>query len=477
MNLFKTIFLFEWLQFIRQPVLALSLLLFFSLGCYSIYSGKRMINRQLVVIDSLQQSYQQDYKKALAAFTDTSTAEKKAQSKYAGSAAVVNFRLPQNAVNYPKPFASLSIGLRDINSYYKRIKMNVSFLDTSNTEISNPAILYAGNFDLAFVLVFLLPLLVIAFTYNVLSQEKEQGTHALLLLKSQSLHQIIIYKLVFRFLLIALTVIALTIVGIVFSKAYQSSFSDIGLWLFINIAWLFFWFALAYALVLLRKNSALSALYLLSAWLVFIIILPALSNIYISLKYPIPLRSDLASYERHIGEEIWEMNPKLLIDTFNQNNPKYLNSYDPAKDTVGHSTRFFAAYNDLKARKVLQQEALLNSKIQQGNEAMARLSVVNPVLKLQELLNRIARTGLADYRSFEQQTDKFQRKWKTFLYNHDLADQNLKPEDFSRFPLFKNSIAPIPFSSIFSGSLTLWLAGFIFLFIGFINSKNFNYHS
>lgn len=52
--------------------------------------------------------------------------------------------------------------------------------------LENPLRLMTGRFDLAFVVVYFLPLLVVALTYNLVSLEREQGTQALL--RSQPIH-------------------------------------------------------------------------------------------------------------------------------------------------------------------------------------------------------------------------------------------------------------------------------------------------
>ena len=48
-----------------------------------------------------------------------------------------------------------------------------------NGEVESPLNLMVGRFDLTFVVIYLLPLLVLALSFNVLSEEREQGTLAL----------------------------------------------------------------------------------------------------------------------------------------------------------------------------------------------------------------------------------------------------------------------------------------------------------
>lgn len=470
MKLLKTVFLFEWQQFLRVKAMLMSLSFFLILGAFSIYSGNTVIRDQLTVIDSLNSSYQKDFQESLKQVSDSSSPAALEKAKNAGNPALINFQLPQNAVNYPKGLSALSIGQRDVNPYYQRVKSNVTFLDESNIEISNPALLSAGNFDLAFVITYLLPLLVIAFCYNVLSFEKEAGTYSLLALQG-SIHKIIIYKLLFRLLIILAPLLALNLVGMVFSSGLPTPAPAALQWIFLNISYLLFWFSLCYMVVLFNLTSSRNALYLLGAWLVFIIILPAVSNIYVGVMHPVPLRADLASYERHLGEEIWNSRPKILIDAFHVQNPQYKGSYNPAVDTLAGSIRFFAAYYDQKERKVLDREAALDREIQKGNDLTTNLSLFNPAVQMQSLLNSIAGTGLKDFKDFQHQAAAFQKQWKSIIYTADLSGKTFTAEDLKRFPAFKMDQRTPATWYIIVGSLTFWSLSIVFVAVGTIKSK------
>ncbi len=77
------------------------------------------------------------------------------------------------------PLAIAAVGLSDLYPHAFKVsagsKDSFLFVD----EIANPAHLLSGSFDLAFVIVYLYPLLLLALCYNVLSGEQEQGTLAL----------------------------------------------------------------------------------------------------------------------------------------------------------------------------------------------------------------------------------------------------------------------------------------------------------
>lgn len=458
MNLLKTIFQFEFRLLIRQKF-ALSLLAFFFLtATYSIFYGYHFTKKQLIAIDSLEQGYQQKYKEVVAGFTaDTSTAEGKLKVTQAGIPSVIEYRNPLYAIHRPAALVPLAIGQRDLVPYYDVITRRRNFMQEPNAEISNPEMLAAGNFDLAYFMIYLLPLLAIALSYHTWSKEKEQQTDRLLAVQGNHFKRIMVYKLVFRFLVVALLAWLLSAIGFI-SAAFLSPFNltAAALWLLTISVYLFFWFAVCLFVINLGQNSAANALYLLGIWCFFLILLPSISNAFVRLSHPIPLKTDAAVALRESSEAIWAMPKQKLIDTFYFNNPKYRH-LKTAADTSENSTKRFAAYYDLLGRRMTKSIAGYNRYLQKQNDIAANLSWFNPATKTQYLLNSITETGLNDYLSYQNQVNDFQKTWVDFMTFYIVYDKKLKLNDLQHLPQF--ILKPISSKSIHIG------LGIIFLML------------
>jgi len=123
----------------------------------------------------------------------------------------------------------------------------------------------AGRFDLAFVLVFLLPLLILVLSYNVLSQEKERGTLQITLAQSPlSIGKLVFGKIVARLTLVLALTIGLSIPGLFVSGATLNSHTlpRLLLWILATMLYTFFWFALAIAVNAFGRSSATNAVIL-----------------------------------------------------------------------------------------------------------------------------------------------------------------------------------------------------------------------
>lgn len=110
-------------------------------------------------------------------------------------------RLTPQAVFEPTGLGVLAVGQSDIHAGIFPVR---TFSDPINkaSVFYNPSTDLFGSFDFAFVLVFLIPLVVIAFSYNILSEERENGTLQMVMSQPVSLMAFLISRLAFRFMVL-----------------------------------------------------------------------------------------------------------------------------------------------------------------------------------------------------------------------------------------------------------------------------------
>lgn len=452
MSLPATIFRFEWLSFLRNRIMLCSLAMFSLISLWSVHTGRVTMQHRLVQQDSIRTAYQRDFQTQLQLLKDTSAA-----GKSTGLATVVNFRLPQNALWPPQPLQALAIGITDIQPFYYQVQTSINYQEPSNIPVSNPVTLFAGNFDLAFVWLYLLPLLVIAFCYPLYAEEKETGTAALLMVQHISLRHLIGYKLLFRASIISSLVLTINFVGFASAPGNGGSAMDNLWWCIITQLYILIWCAFSWAIVCCRYNSTITALLLTGCWLLAVMVAPAVTNMYVLAQRPVPLHTELASLQRHESEEIWALPPYVLVDSFNAAYPQYANSRNPLKDTVHGSNRFFAGYYYLLEKRVGKAAALLDSQVTARNQYFEKLAAFDPVLHTQQLFNQLAGTTLQDFRVYQQQVTAFQQQWKAFLYPWQLSNTPLGPQQFRQFPVFHFQRHSLPTKDLLKGCALLIL--------------------
>lgn len=464
MLLLKTIFRHEWKQLTQQRWMWISLLAFVLISVLSLVTGRRSVQTRLTQIDSIHTAYNRDYAAVLKKFTDTSSAKAKTDAKNAGMPVMINFRLPQPAIKTPATLSPLATGMMDILPWYQQIRYVKNFNEAAVVPVSNPLVLFAGSFDYSFVLIYLLPLLIISWCYAVFDSEKNAGTIRLLAVQSGKPETIFRLKLLFRAVLLAAVVVLLNIAGFVVCSGLQdTNWMVYGWWMLLSLLYLLFWFALCRLFVAFRKSGIATALYLITSWLALLLVIPSLCNTYMQAKYPLPLQDEIAAYRRHQSEEIWNSAPKLLADSFNKNNPQYAASINEAKDTVKLSDRYVAGYYDLLERRMNRVLQPLQQQMQTRNTALKKLLAWNPASFTQGNLAGLAGTNLAAYDFYSAKADSFQKRWQAFLYPYHLADQLLKPEQFSYFPQFGYQDPSLDVAHLWRSIILLSLFSLLFL--------------
>ncbi len=464
-TLLSAIFRFEWYRLLRSRIMLGSIAAFLLIAGLAIRTGRQAVQLRLVQIDSIRTAYERDFQSQWKLMSDTSAPGRK-KAAVAGLGAVVNFRLPQNALWTPQPLQTLSTGISDIQPFYHQVQTTINYTEPPNMPVSNPVRLFAGNFDLAFVWLYILPLLIIAFCYPLYAEEKENGTAALLTVQGSSLRRIIGYKWLFRTTLISVLVLLMNGIGFLAAPVHPDGISAWG-WCWVTQLYVLLWASLSWIAVSLRRNSALTALLLTGCWLLAVMIGPAAANIYLAARYPLPLRSELASLQRHESEEIWSMPGRALIDSFNAAHPQYLSSYDPARDTGRPGTRFVAGYYYLLEKRVKEAAAAMDKEKAVRNYYFDRMAVINPVLHTQQLYNRLAGSSLADYQDYRQQVSTFQQQWKGFIYPFQLAEKSLDATAFQQFPVFTLHRQSLQASALLSGCTLLYVIILLFAASGY----------
>jgi ABC-2 type transport system permease protein len=185
------------------------------------------------------------------------------------------------AVMPPADLAPLAIGQTDLLPYYFRITTDAKESVLAATELENPQRLLAGCFDLAFVIIYLFPLLILALSYNLLSAEKERGTLALALSQPTSLRALVLKiaprLLLFLGLAFACAVAAALLASLLTGLSLMSGavLAKLLAWIAIVSLYGLFWFVLAVAVAALDKSSAGNAVILAGAWVLIVMLVPS----------------------------------------------------------------------------------------------------------------------------------------------------------------------------------------------------------
>ena len=342
---------------------------------------------------------------------------------------------PRYAMLPPGPLAPLAIGQSDLLPYYFKVSTDARENIVAATEIENPNRLLAGRFDLAFVIIFLYPLLILALTYNMLSAEQEQGTLSLALSQPVSLGTLVSGKVLLRSLILVGLVVAFSAIALVLSGAdlgAPGAIVRLGLWLAVIAGYGAFWFGLAIAVASLGRNSTTNATLLASAWLVLIVMTPSLFNMAATSFYPVPSRVEMVQAMREAQDEATKGGSQALA-RFYEDHPE-LATGDPAQ-AMNDFNVVRVAVNDDVERRVRPVVNNYEQQIARQQRVIDSLQFLSPAILMQGALNDIAGTGTDRHRDYLAQVDAYHEEWRDYFVPKIFAKTQIT--DFAGVPRFQ----------------------------------------
>lgn len=333
------------------------------------------------------------------------------------------------AVLAPDPFQASAVGQSDLIPPVVAVILDGADPRSSREEIENPVHLLSGPLDLAFLVTFLLPLLALALSFDLLSREREQGTLALVLSQPVSARRLTLVKMLARWgVLFCLAAGAAALAFLLLNGGLPTG--RFLLWAGIVALYLGFWVALAAVVNLTGRDSARNAVLLAFLWLVFVVLVPAGVQITAGLVHPVPSRAELVALEREEVRQVQEQASAVLAQYYDDH-PEMLPA--GSVDEVDFQTRAFAVNQEVNAR-LAPVRARYRESLEAQRDWIRTFRWLSPTLLAYEALVELAGTGDARVDRFERGVEAFHTEWVAFFEPLIFGDQRLEPTDLDRLP-------------------------------------------
>lgn len=434
LSLVKNILLTESRHLLRTAILPAVLCILLVSAAIALLYGRNISVTQKAATDSLRHDYRQQYEKLYAQLqADTSTPQGKTDFISATHPAVVDHRIHRSVYHMPAAFSLMAVGMSDIAKHAYPITVKGGY-EPAEEKVINPERLLSGNFDVAFLFIYLLPLIAICLSYNLLAQEKEQGTLALLVIQRGSITGTLLIRLLLRYLILLAVILLISAGGLLLAPADSHPWRELPAWLGVSGAYIAFWMALIWFILSWNASAPINLMAMLGAWLLLLVVVPASSRFVMQQSFTDDI-ADNASRQRAISWETWELPQKQLLDSFYATYPQYRNQH--AYDTGVTSSRRAMAYYELADRRM---QRIINSQQpahQRSQQAVTASYRYNPAVYTQSLLNSIARTDVTDYAQFRDEADRFRDRWKHFFYRLHFNDLSFTAADYQALPVYE----------------------------------------
>lgn len=312
------------------------------------------------------------------------------------------------------PLSPLAAGVSDLAPSRLEIKLNTPFGFIDSYDFENPRGLALGRFDLAFAIVFLLPIGLLLLFALLVTFERDRDMLRLVAAQAAS-PRLWIGARVAAILAwtvpttVAAMILALGIAGV----APGAGAASLLLAVVITIFYMLFWSGIALA-VLARQPGAGAALGSFAAiWALLTIGLPLAGSALAGMFDPAPSPIEYVNAQRQVGDAVQAERDKILSDAF-QARPG-LQPFADRVSTLDHATRLSFLVAETERRLAGQKAAMSHHRARQ--ERLAELvGFLVPTLGVETAFAKLAGTDPARQRLFERQVRDYQQRLRGIVY-------------------------------------------------------------
>ena len=428
------IFKYEWKMQFNNLAASSVLLIFVALLFYGGFAGTAERDARISVIEAHNDSVAENmsyWLSDLRALEENENTE--GLSATAGSAMDVVFAssLPQ------EPLSDFAVGQSDLLPFVGEISLwDPDIRLFSKYEFADPVSLALGSFDISKAVIFFLPLLLIVFCFDVLSNDRDSNRLSLTILQAMNLRRLFWQRFVFRATVVLLLTLMAALIILVINSG-NTSLADraptFAIWTLSVLLYGIFWCMLIALTASFNNSGEFNVLTLLGLWVGLTLIIPAAGSSVAEALYPAPSRlaylaeareveNEARLREADVSNEFMLDHPELLVDLESEF-PAYVSSAFLVTSTVDAATRpivesFEEALSD--------RERVLNL-----------FSYLSPAVGAHSALNEIAGTSSVRHQSYLRQARNFKANYAELVGPNVVTKQPISSEFFESLSEFE----------------------------------------
>ena len=423
--------LFESKHFVRSKSKVVSYLLFVCTCLYAIQNGLDLYHKQNETINVIQQDQAAEIQKVNTWFVEGKNGPEERSWVDIHDPYWALRYAPTYVIKSPSSLLPLGLGQSEQFGYYKEVTFWSSTYDNDMVEeIANPERLGNGTLDFAFLILYLLPLLLIVLTYDIGGLEKDEQFEKLVKIQYGTWNRWIVIRMIFYVGLLLMTVLLL-MSGVVFLNVNGSLSNEfIGLVRLMSGYVLFF--AMVYFLILrLGNGSSWNAFNMIGLWITLCILIPGAVHQYISLKVPVGYMTDFLDANRQETYAIYSLPSETLSEQLVSLYPSLESEIYSEQEKNGQYLRnsLSALTNELN-KSAVQQIEYRNAR---KNELLQATYWFNPVMFVQNRWNFYTSTDYDAYLVYRLKVQQMIDKKIGFLVTDTWNERKTEQEVFQQY--------------------------------------------
>lgn len=370
--------------------------------------------------------------------TDLKSFEETGAPRWSGSAMDVVFAssLP------PAPLADFAVGQSDLLPYAGALSLwDPDIRLFSRYEFEDPVSLALGAFDLSKAVILMLPMVLIALCFDVVSAERDAHRLNLILVQGGRIRSLCWSRLLIRAGAAASLTIAIA-VGALVVHAGVATFADrlaAFLWWGSALAlYTTFWTAVIAFVASRNGRGGANLVVLLLAWVSFTVILPASVSAVSEALYPAPSRLMYLAESRE-AEVAAELADAALRRQFALDHPEFV--VNDAADMPGYVRTAFLVTTAVDEATRPIMDAFDAAAAQRENTLIA-LHYLSPAIVMHGVFNDLAGASSARHRRYMTQANAFKAQLGQQVRASVMSGGRLRSRDVAAIPQFQFADQP-----------------------------------
>ena len=473
--MFKQIFAFEMTLLRRDGVAGLTIVFFLGAMAYAGWLGLQYTHKH----NSELSAYQQNYEEHVAEAKEEALEQELAMVR--DSIPLDNYTWgPRNPysvgssqgkiITYTAaPLAAFAIGQSDVQAAALKVSVAGVRSAAPTATLENPLKLLVGHFDLSFVFLYMMPLLIIALMFGLTSMERESGLLRMLLAQPIRLTTLAAGKIIARVVILGSIIVLGTGVLAALVGA-EGVLQQWGLWILVTFAYGVFWIGLCVYMDSRLKVASASALVLAGCWLVLAVVVPALISFFATSLYPVPSRMEYITAMR-TESSIAQQQGAASLARFFEDHPEIA----PVSDDEAN----FAMLRVAREERIAEQLAPLETRFEEQKAKqqafIGKIGYLSPTVLAHQAFMDIAGTGSGRYALFLEEVHAFQEIWKSHFVPRYFEDVAFMAADYDTLPAFEvESLRNYTIlGRVVTPTAVILLIGIIFLGLGISKYRSY----
>ena len=347
--------------------------------------------------------------------------------KEAGDGAYYGF---QPTWDPPSDLAFAALGSRDIAPAMLRIRALALEGQIYENETANPELALPGRFDLAFVAVYLAPLVLIALLHDLWSGEREAGRFYTLSALPLARQRLWVPRAAVRVggVLMAL-LIPFAVGTFVAGTAPPRALGFAGLIMLVIVFW-------AAVIVLVARRGSLSAINaasLAAIWFALTLVAPATVNLAVNAAVPVPDGAALARENREDVHAGWDRPRGVTMQRFLALYPQH-----SAGGTVPptFSWKWYFAFQHLGDLHVAAESRAYRDGIGRRADLARTAGFLLPPAGLAQAMAAMAGTDVCAQLTYQERVRVYHKRLREYYYDFLFSEKGFGPADLQGVPRF-----------------------------------------